>query len=138
MVKDIFTILAGRGGVQIIRIKDDYAYPDVVLKEKAQEIVEFLYSILDSREWVDEFIQAQETQPAYILPDKFILWANECIRHIEEFIDMQEIDLVYSTVPDWSPHLIAYFVKQQYGVKWVADYRDPWAANRDYIQLYYP
>lgn len=125
-------------GVQIIRMKDDYAYPDVILKEKAQEIVDFLYSISDSREWIDRFIEAQKTQSAYILPDKFILWANECIRHIDECIDMQEIDLIYSTVPDWSPHLIAYFVKQRYGVKWVADYRDPWVANRDYIQLYYP
>lgn len=125
-------------GVQIIRMKDYYAYPDVISEEKAQEIVEFLYSISDSRDWIDKFIQAQKTQSIYVLPDKFILWANECIRHVDEYINMQDIDLLYSTVPDWSPHLVGYFLKRKYGIKWVADYRDPWVVNRDYIDLYYP
>lgn len=125
-------------GIKIIRIKDEYAYPDVVSMEKTQEIFEILYRISDSKEWMNLFVEAQKTQPKYILPDGFILWANECIRHIEEYIDMQEIDLLYSTVPDWSPHLVAYYLKKKYGIKWVADYRDPWVSNEAYVGLYYP
>lgn len=125
-------------GVQIVRIKDDFAYIDVVSKEKAQEIIEFLYSISDSREWMDMLIKVQRTQSRYILPDKLILWANECVRHIEEYVNMQDIDLLYSSVPEWSPHLVAYFLKKKYRIKWVADYRDPWVSNRSYVQLYYP
>lgn len=124
--------------LQIIRIKDDYTWPDVISKEKAQEVIEFLYSVSGSKEWISGYIDAQNTQNEYILPDNLILWANECIRHIDEYIDMRDIDLIYSTVPEWSPHLIAYFLKQKYGIKWIADYRDPWVSNRDYINLYYP
>lgn len=125
-------------GIQVIRIKDAYTYPDVVSKEKSQEIFELLYRISDSKEWMELYIKAQKTQTKYILPDGFVLWANECIRHIEEYIDMQEIDLLYSTVPDWSHHLVAYYLKQKYGIKWVADYRDPWVSNEAYVSLYYP
>ena len=124
--------------IQVVRVKDDFSWPDVISKGKAQEITEFLYSIAGSEEWMGLFLEAQKTQPRYILPDKLILWANECVRHVEEYVDMKEIDLIYSTAPYWSPHLAAYFLKQRYGICWVADYRDPWVSNRDYVKLYYP
>ena len=125
-------------GTQIIRIKDDFAWPDTITKEKMQEVVEFLYQVSGSSEWMEHLVKAQETQPAYILPDQLILWANACVRRIEESVDMREIDLLYSTVPQWSPHLAAYFLKQKYGIKWAADYRDPWVSNGEYVKLYYP
>ena len=125
-------------GVQIIRIRDDFAWLNVISKKKSQEIVEFLYSVSDSEDWIDMFMRIREGQSLYILPDKLIVWANECVRNIEQYIDMKDIDLLYSTVPEWSPHLIAFFLKEKYGIKWVADYRDPWVSNRDYVKLYYP
>ncbi len=125
-------------GIQIIRIKDDFTWTSSISKKKSQEIVEFLYSVSDSAEWMDMFMKIRNTQPMYILPDKLILWANECVRCIEQYINIRDIDLLYSTVPEWSPHLIAYFLKERYGIKWVADYRDPWVSNEDYIKLYYP
>lgn len=125
-------------GIQIIRIKDDFAWSNVISQKKSQEIIEFLYSVSDSKEWMDMFMRIRETQPLYIIPDKLVLWANECVRHIEQYIDMSDIDVLYSTVPEWSPHLIALFLKEKYGIKWVADYRDPWVSNIDYVKLYYP
>ncbi len=125
-------------GIQVVRVKDGFSWPDVISKEKAQEITEFLYSISGSGEWMDLFLEAQKTQPRYILPDKLVLWANECVRHVEEYVDMTDMDLIYSTAPYWSPHLAAYFLKQKYGIPWIADYRDPWVSNRDYVKLYYP
>lgn len=125
-------------GIQIIRIKDDFSWSNVISEKKSQEIVEFLYSVSDSLEWMDMFMEIRKEQPLYILPDKLILWANECVRCIEQYIDMNSIDLLYSTVPEWSPHLIAFYLKQKYKIKWVADYRDPWVSNKDYVKLYYP
>lgn len=125
-------------GIRIVRIKDDFTWMNRISKKKSQEIIEFLYSVSDSTEWMDMFMKIRNTQPLYIMPDKLILWANECARCIEQHIDMRDIDLLYSTVPEWSPHLIASFLKMRYGIKWVADYRDPWASNEDYVKLYYP
>lgn len=124
--------------IQVVRIQDDFSWTDVISNESAQEITEFLYSVSNSPGWMEQYRKAQETQPFYLLPDKMILWANACVRRIEEYVNLQEIDLLYSTVPEWSPHLVAYFLKQKYGIKWAADYRDPWVCNEAYVRMYYP
>ncbi len=125
-------------GIQIIRIKDEFAWTSAVSYKRSQKIIEFLFSVSGSTEWMDMFLKARKTQPLYILPDKLICWASDCARYIEQYVDMDEIDLLYSTVPEWSPHLLACFFKMRYGIKWIADYRDPWVSNLDYVKLYYP
>ena len=41
------------------------------------------------------------------------------------------IDLVYTTAPPFSDHLIGLALKQLTGVRWVAEFRDPWTDNRN-------
>lgn len=125
-------------GIQIIRVKDELSWLNSASKKKSQEIIEFLFEVSNSKKWIDSYVKIQQKQHSYFLPDKLILWASECARNIEHYVDMSDIDLIYSTVPEWSPHLIAYYLKKKYAIKWVADYRDPWVSNTDYVKLYYP
>ena len=62
------------------------------------------------------------------LPDDrqgFILPALRAIRSLGR----EPIDVVYTTCPPYSPHLVGLLVKWTMGVRWVAEFRDPWAAN---------
>ena len=62
------------------------------------------------------------------LPDDrqgFILPAVRTIRSLGR----EPIDVVYTTCPPYSPHLVGLLVKWTMGVRWVAEFRDPWAAN---------
>jgi glycosyltransferase involved in cell wall biosynthesis len=36
---------------------------------------------------------------------------------------------IYSTAPQWSTHLIALLIKRLTGLRWVADFRDPWRSS---------
>jgi glycosyltransferase involved in cell wall biosynthesis len=36
------------------------------------------------------------------------------------------VDLVYTTSPPHSDHLVGLLLKKMYGVKWIAEFRDPW------------
>ncbi len=40
-----------------------------------------------------------------------------------------KIDLIYSTAPPYTAHLIAYHLKRAAGAPWVADFRDAWTRN---------
>ncbi len=62
------------------------------------------------------------------LPDDrqgFILPALRMIRSLGR----EPIDVVYTTCPPYSPHLVGLLVKWRMGIRWVAEFRDPWAAN---------
>jgi glycosyltransferase involved in cell wall biosynthesis len=62
------------------------------------------------------------------LPDDrlgFILPAWRVFRSLGR----NKIDLVYTTCPPYSPHLVGLLVKWRMRVRWVAEFRDPWAAN---------
>lgn len=45
------------------------------------------------------------------------------------------VDLVYTTVPPYSDHLIGLVLKKMTGVRWVAEFRDPWTDNRKAADL---
>ena len=40
------------------------------------------------------------------------------------------VDLVYTTVPPFSDHLVGLALKKMTGVRWVAEFRDPWTDNK--------
>ena len=58
--------------------------------------------------------------PGWYLP---ALWAGR--RLIRE----QRPDALYSSGPPWTAHLVACQLAAEYGLPWVADFRDPWVSN---------
>lgn len=62
-------------------------------------------------------------------PDKSIYWAYEVADHIEQYVDMSAIDLVYSTSGPYSDHFAGYYVKERFQKPWVVDFRDEWSNN---------
>ena len=67
----------------------------------------------------------------FFIPDARMFWIEPSFKFLKEYLSENNIDVVISTGPPHSLHLIALKLKQKLGVKWIADFRDPW-TNIDY------
>lgn len=116
-------------GLRIIRIDEDYKINSEIINEiyTLFEYMKIDNGLLDTfKEKIVENINYIQT------PDVFILWANNVLKQIHDYIDISEIDLIYTTSGPYSDHIIGYHLKQQFQKPWVADFRDEWTNNPYY------
>lgn len=59
-------------------------------------------------------------------PDGKIGWKGPALTLARKIIDRDTIDVILSSSPPITGHLIAMALKQRYGLPWVADFRDIW------------
>ena len=59
------------------------------------------------------------------LPDRYITWYPAALKKAKRIADSKHIDIIYSTAPPFTPHLIAAKLKKLLKIPWVADFRDP-------------
>ncbi|AQS92686.1 glycosyl transferase family 1 [Polaribacter sp. BM10] len=74
----------------------------------------------------------------FFIPDPKIFWVNSSVKYLQKIIDSSKIDVIISTGPPHSMHLIAQKLHQKNNLKWIADFRDPWSNlyyNKDFNQL---
>jgi glycosyltransferase involved in cell wall biosynthesis len=60
------------------------------------------------------------------VPDRYVMWIPFAVAAGLRAIREHKIDLLYSTSPVASAHLIAWRLKKRTALPWVADFRDPW------------
>lgn len=60
-------------------------------------------------------------------PDKEINWLPHALPRALKLHRQEKFDLIYSTAPPFTAHLLAKYLKRLTGLPWVADFRDPWA-----------
>ena len=70
----------------------------------------------------------------FFIPDARKFWIKPSIAYLNEYIQKNKIELVISSGPPHSMHLIALGLKQKHkNLKWIADFRDPW-TNIDFYE----
>ena len=63
------------------------------------------------------------------IPDSRFLWIKPSIRFLLHYLYKNPVDIIISTGPPHSMHMIALGVKKKYPhIKWIADFRDPWTG----------
>ena len=60
------------------------------------------------------------------MPDPRCLWIGPSVRFLKKYLEEHPVDVIVSTGPPQSMHLIARKVSLATGIPWVADFRDPW------------
>lgn len=60
------------------------------------------------------------------MPDPRCLWIGPSVRFLKKYLKEHPVDVIVSTGPPQSMHLIARKVSLATGIPWVADFRDPW------------
>ena len=60
-------------------------------------------------------------------PDRWVSWKFAAIRAGRKMIDEFQPDVIWSTYPIATAHVIAFALHHQTGIPWIADFRDPMA-----------
>ncbi len=74
----------------------------------------------------------------FFIPDPKVFWVKPSVKFLKKYLRENNIDVLISTGPPHSMHLIAKQLKEQTTVKWIADFRDPWTDlyyNKEFKQL---
>ena len=59
-------------------------------------------------------------------PDPRCLWIGPSVRFLKKYLAEHPVDLIVSTGPPQSMHLIGRRLARETGLPWIADFRDPW------------
>ena len=62
------------------------------------------------------------------IPDARFLWVNPSVGYLKKYLKENAIDTIVTSGPPHSLHLIGLQLKEELGVKWYADFRDPWTT----------
>ena len=60
------------------------------------------------------------------LPDPRCLWIGPSVRFLKKYLKEHPVDLIVSTGPPQSMHIIGMKLSKATGLPWIADFRDPW------------
>jgi hypothetical protein len=69
------------------------------------------------------------------IPDARKYWVNPSVNFLEKYLRKHKVDVVITTGPPHSLHLIGLKLKEKSGIKWIADFRDPWTEIDYFHQL---
>ncbi len=61
------------------------------------------------------------------VPDPRKFWVKPAVNYLEKYILENDIQAIVTTGPPHSMHLIGLKLKRKTGIKWLADFRDPWS-----------
>jgi glycosyltransferase involved in cell wall biosynthesis len=71
----------------------------------------------------------------FLIPDPRKFWIKPSVKFLTKYLEEHPVDLIVSTGPPHSMHLIALGLKKQYDIPWIADFRDPWTDIDFYHKL---
>ncbi|GAL63233.1 glycosyltransferase family 4 protein [Algibacter lectus] len=71
----------------------------------------------------------------FFIPDARKSWVKPSVAYLSNYIEKENISTIITTGPPHSLHLIGLQLKEKLGVKWIADFRDPWTTIGYHKQL---
>ena len=113
--------------VEILKypIKEPYHFANFISTKKTKA---FSSGIIPKKE-----VSAIEKLMLYIrgnffIPDARVGWVKPSVKFLTEYISKNPIDVLITTGPPHSLHLIGMQLKKELDIKWIADFRDPWTT----------
>lgn len=67
-----------------------------------------------------------------MIPDRDRTWIKPATAKLRELLRSHSFDAVVSSFPTMSNHLVAQVAKTEFGLPWIADFRDPWIHGPHY------
>ncbi len=114
-------------GIEIIKrpISEPYKFAKLFSKKKTKQISS---GIISKKE-----VSAMEKLMLYVrgnffIPDARIGWVKPSVEFLLKYISENGVDVVITTGPPHSLHLIGMQLQKELNVKWIADFRDPWTT----------
>ncbi len=113
--------------IEIIKqpIKEPYRLAGLLSKKKTNQISSGIIS--DKKQSFIEKLMLY-IRGNFFIPDARIGWVEPSVKFLFDYISENPIDVIITSGPPHSLHLIGMKLKDQLNVKWIADFRDPWTT----------
>ena len=105
-------------------ILEPYSFYKRISGKKEKKIEANFIAKRENRSFVEKlslFIRAN-----IFIPDPRMFWIDPSVKYLQKYLKENPVDLIVSSGPPHSMHLIAKKLSKQTGIKWIADFRDPW------------
>jgi len=63
---------------------------------------------------------------SFFIPDTRLFWVNPSVNFLKQYIEENKIQIIVTTGPPHSIHMIGYKLKKLLKIKWISDFRDPY------------
>ncbi len=114
--------------VKVIKqpISEPYRFANILSKKSSKRISSGVIPKKERQSIVERLLLY--VRGNFFIPDARKNWVKPSVKFLSEYIQEHAIDVVITTGPPHSMHLIGLNLKQNLNVKWVTDFRDPWTT----------
>ena len=78
---------------------------------------------------------AQYIRANFFIPDARKFWIKPSVKFLSGYLKENSVDVIISTGPPHSMHMIGKKLKEKFDIKWISDFRDPWTDIDYFHQL---
>lgn len=117
-----------RGGIRVYKTKSFEPfelYKSFTGKSNDQKIPTFVLNKSEKESIVEKFSRWMRAN--VFVPDAKIGWVKYIVKEGMQIIEKENPDLIFSSSPPHSLQIGAMKLAKKSGLKWVADFRDPWS-----------
>ena len=113
--------------IEIIKqpIKEPYGLAGMLSKKKTKRISSGI--ITDRKQSAIEKLMLF-VRGNFFIPDARIGWVKPSVEFLKKYISENPVDIIITSGPPHSLHLIGMKLKAELDIKWIADFRDPWTT----------
>lgn len=107
-------------------IFEPYRFAEIFSKKDSKTISKGIIAGKDKQSFMQKlmlFIRGN-----FFIPDARKYWVKPSVKFLNDLISKEDIDIIITTGPPHSIHLIGKELKKKLDIKWVADFRDPWTT----------
>ena len=121
--------------VNIIKspINEPYKWASFLSKKSSKTISKGIISDKKEQSFIERAMLY--VRGNFFIPDARVGWVKPSVSFLLDYIKKENIETIITTGPPHSVHLIGLQLKQKLGVKWLADFRDPWTTIGYHKQL---
>ena len=114
-------------------IKEPYRFANILSKKDANQISSGVIPKVKKQSLLQRLMLY--IRGNFFIPDARKNWVKPSVRFLSEYIQKHHINTIITTGPPHSLHLIGLELKRELGLKWLADFRDPWTTIGYHKQL---
>ncbi len=115
-------------GTTIIKqpIFEPYRFAEIFSKKESKTISKGIIAKSEKQSFVQRLLLY--IRGNFFIPDARKFWIKPSVKFLEAYISKENVDVIITTGPPHSVHLIGKELKEKLNVKWIADFRDPWTT----------
>ena len=106
-------------------IKEPYRFAKFFSKKKTKQMSSGIIPKKDSTAIEKLMLYVRGN---FFIPDARVGWVKPSVKYLSDYLENNDVDVVITTGPPHSLHLIGKQLKKELNVKWIADFRDPWTT----------